>query len=365
MQNHNHHCPVCQKPQCFQGLCLECRTAKEQQQVLDMSKEEIEMQLQSIIANIEELNDWSSETHKMFTLLFTLRGISSPEIAEAAIRHKIYNPASIYYQAPTAVRDQLVLHLNQSADSLEANNILLCLAMQGDDDTLKLFHQWENNLQPWRHKLHVGPSVYAESGGWTFDKTGKRIDLIYPKCYPMVKGTGDSPVKIAGQRIDRRSCKACHGGLTNLLILDGRDPRLDFLDIPGILTVTCCLSCVMYDTIYASYTLNGDCELAPYIGEEYPIDEETLNQLADNGLILASDPVPLFYATASHDLERCTIGGYPNWVDDAIHTTCPQCHKKMRHLAQIPWSTISSDDGTMYIEICTACQKLSIQYQQT
>ena len=58
----------------------------------------------------------------------------------------------------------------------------------------------ERNPRPWRKSLYVDPSIYAQCGGWTFDKEGHRTQLNFDTCYPMVKG---EPGEATSVRIGR------------------------------------------------------------------------------------------------------------------------------------------------------------------
>ena len=88
--------------------------------------------------------------------------------------------------------------------------------------------------------LYVDPSIYTQCGGWTFDKEGRRTQLTFDTCYPMVKGVPDevSPVRIGLARED--TCPHCGWRMVDMLVLDGRDEKLAFLGLDGILTDICC-----------------------------------------------------------------------------------------------------------------------------
>ena len=61
-------------------------------------------------------------------------------------------------------------------------------AAMGDDRALETLLELEKHPRPWRKNLYVDPSIYAQCGGWTFDKEGQRMQLNFDTCYPMVKG---------------------------------------------------------------------------------------------------------------------------------------------------------------------------------
>ena len=75
-------------------------------------------------------------------------------------------------------------------------------------------------------------------------KKGIGHSSISIPAYPMVKGApGEAtPVRIGRARED--TCPHCGGRMVDMLVLDGRDERLKFLGLDGILTATCCPNCV-------------------------------------------------------------------------------------------------------------------------
>ena len=208
--------------------------------------------------------------------------------------------------------------------------------------------------------------------GWTFDKEGQKIQLNFDTCYPMVKGTtGEkSPVRIGRERED--TCPHCGGRMVDILVLDGRDERLKFLGLDGILTATCCPSCVGFlkGPAFNRFTLDGGVEVFPaelFDGAEKTdcyVSPEEYKALTENPFVLGEAPVPLFYGAACQDVN--TIGGFANWVQDAEYTTCPHCGKPMKYLAQIQWDMVfDCAEGTLYVEFCPDCHIVSMQHQQT
>ena len=153
---------------------------------------------------------------------------------------------------------------------------------------------------------------------------------------------------------------------------DGRDERLKFLGLDGILTATCCPNCVGFlkGPAFNSFTLDGGVEVFSselFDGAEKTdcyVSPEDYKALTENPFVLGKAPVPLFYGAACQDVN--TIGGFANWVQDAEYTTCPHCGKPMKYLAQIQWDTVfDCAEGTLYVEFCPDCQIVSMQHQQT
>lgn len=367
-----YYCPSCGTSLGYEGLCWKCKAEKERQDVLAWTSEQMTQKQEILIRNIKGLKNFQEPEFTDFWNLLSYRDAITPEIQRAALEAKIFYPSEIYYHAPIDVRDHLIAALLETKDSSTAGKLMSCLAMQGDDKALETLLELERNPRPWRKRLYVDPSIYAQCGGWTFDQEGHRIQLNFDTCYPMMKGTANekTPVKIG--RIREDTCPHCGGKMVDIFVLDGRDERLKFLGMDGILTATCCPNCVGFlkGLAFNHFALDGGTEVFP--SELYDDAEnmecymrpEDYKSMAENPLVLAKNPVPLFYGVANEDIN--TIGGFANWVQDWEYTTCPVCGKPMKYLAQIQWDTIMEGmEGTLYIEVCSDCKVVSIQHQQT
>ena len=364
-------CPNCKTLLGYEGLCWKCKTEQERKEVLAWTAEQVMEKQQSLLQNIHALEKMEDPEFTIFWNLLSYRDAITPDIQRKALAEGVFYPSELYYRAPEDVRDGLISVLLEVDDAHKAANVMSCLAMQGDDQALETLLELEKNPRPWRKDLYVDPSVYAQCGGWTFDKEGHRLPLNFDVCYPMVKGEpGEvSPVRIGQLRQD--TCPHCGGKMMDMLVLDGRDERLKFLGLDGILTAVCCPNCVAFSgAVFNRFNPDGGVEIFPsnlfdgaeetenyFEGEDYAL-------LSKNSLVLANKPVPLFYGTSCEDVN--TIGGFANWVQDWEYTTCPCCGKPMKYLAQIQWSTMLENmEGTLYIEVCPDCKIVSMQHQQT
>lgn len=367
-----YHCPSCGTSLGYEGLCWKCKAEKERQDVLAWTAEQILDKQQNLIRHIEKISDFHDPEYTDFWNLLCYQDAITPEIQRAALDAKVFYPSEIYYKAPEDVRDALITDLLATKDSNTAGELMCCLAMQGDDKALETLLELECNPRHWRKQLYVDPSIYAQCGSWTFDKEGNRIKLNFDTCYPMVKGRVNekTPVKIGRKRED--ICPHCGGSMIDIFVLDGRDERMKFLGIDGILTAVCCPNCVGFlkGPAFNRFTLDGGTEVFPselYDGSEKMecyVRPEDYKSITENPFVLAKAPVPLFYGTACEDIN--TIGGFANWVQDWEYTTCPVCGKSMKYLAQIQWdSMMDGTEGTLYIEFCPDCCIVSMQHQQT
>ena len=364
-----YRCPHCGTPLGYEGLCWRCRAELAREEVLAWSEAEVQEKLANVIMHAAKIADNHEPEREDFWKLLSCRGIVSPALARAALAAEVYQPEALYYQAPPDVQDELIVRLLSAEEPSEASRLMCCLAMQGDEKALEVLLELERHPRPWRQRLYADPSSYAQCGGWTFDGDGERQTLNYDVCYALEKGDPrtDGAVKLGRSRTDR--CPHCGGPLVDILVLDGRDERLRFLGIEGIITATCCPNCVCYmEAAYSHFTREGGSEpLASELlldGVENYLSAADLAALAGHQYVLGKKPVPLFYGAAWDDVS--TIGGFANWVQDWIYTTCPQCGRPMRYVAQLQWDALLDGmEGTLYVELCPHCQIVSMQHQQT
>lgn len=364
----DYKCPNCGRALGYKGLCWVCRAEEERNTVLAWTEQEMREKIAYLIENAEKLKEWGSKEYNTACRLIDYRGICPPELSWAAWKAGAFSLAKIYYRAPADVRDGLIKSLMETEDAHLAGKLMECLAMQGDDQALAVLYELERHPKPWRNRLYVDPSVYAQAGGWTFDKQGQRRTLNFDTCYPMVKGGKkmDSPVRIG--RIRKDICPQCGGKMMDMLTVDGRDERLRFLGVNGIITAVCCPNCVAFtEGSFSHFTLDGGSTPLPPKGffgtAEDDMGEEGRKQIENNPYVLGESPVPPFYESESDFVN--TIGGFASWVQDWIYMKCPDCGKPMKYLGQIHWDSLVDGDGTLYIEFCPDCQNTAIHHQQT
>ena len=365
-------CPGCGTPLGYDGLCWKCKCEQERKTALAWTPEQIAAKQKNLIQNIHRLADMEDPECTDFWQLLGYRDAITPEIQRAALAAGVFWPCEIYDRAPADVGERLIRALLSTEDSSEASNLMCCLAFQGDGRALETLLELENHPRSWRKKLYVDPSIYAQCGGWTFNKKGQRTQLNFDTCFSFVKGApGEvSPVRIGRARED--TCPHCGGRMADMLVLDGRDERLKFLGLDGILTATCCPNCVGFlkGPAFNRFTLDGGVEVFPselFDGAgkmDCYVRPEDYRSLTENPFVLGGAPMPLFYGAACDDVN--TVGGFANWVQDWEYTACPHCGKPMKYLAQIQWDTLmDGTEGTLYIEFCPDCQIVSMQHQQT
>lgn len=365
-----HTCAGCGALLPYEGLCRKCREEKQRREILAWTPEEVAHRQRALLEELPALERMDDQAERDFWALLSCWDGITPDIQRAALAQGVRSPVELFYHAPEDVRDGLIDALLQTESPGEANCLMCCVAMQGDDKALETLLELERNPRPWQESLYVPPSVYAQCGGWTFDSAGVRRMLHFETCYPLVQGEPgvDSPVRVAQPREER--CPHCGSRLVDLLVVDGREPCLHFLGVDGIIKATCCPVCTMYsEPVFSRFTLEGESTMLPFepdwvdemVKEEM---EEDYPKFTANGLALGEKRVPLFYGGNEKNIDL--LGGFADWVQDWNYTPCPDCGKPMKFLAQIQWGALlGGGEGTIYVELCPECHVTSMQYQQS
>jgi uncharacterized Zn finger protein (UPF0148 family) len=343
-----------------------------------------------------------SPAAKAFMMLLGCRGISTEKIAQAALQASAFQPAALYRDAAPDVRAHLIAQLMQhDCDSHHAWDLLLCLATAGGEDVLAAFVELENHPRRWQKKLMTLPSDVAYGGGWTVSNAAQRIELCYEQCWPLFPVTdgatpADSAVSVATPRDD--TCHHCGTRLMDILTLDGKDARLAFLQLAGVVKIPICPQCVTRSSrTIVHYAPDGASrmEVVPFEAAAKPpfwkrwrrkgtredaSDEDDASDAteklsgdqyaaltAPKTFALAQQPAPLFFARANRTEALITLGGFPAWVAASNNYYCPDCNCLMYYFAGVPWDGPSeysnSEMGTMlYFMICQDCRVIAMQY---
>ena len=375
-----HLCPKCgENTIYFDGICHSCSQRQRRDEILNLSADEVEAMILKITDRIDEIEKWD-EICNDFWALFSLLDIHDPRIARAAAAKEIYYPPELYFGAPDDVKYALIAKLNSLEDNSKnvLNHLLCALAWQGGEQTAELFYELYKNPRPWRKKLYVGTEFYAKIGGWTFDETGERKSLVFDKCLTAVRikdgeiasqdanlnsnQNADEPVQI-GEPTGQK-CEFCGCEILDMLRLKATDPRLAFLNLKHDAIFCCCLTCVGSVRYFCKRGSDGEIELS-HDGEGFDesyFSQEDFARLCGMKFKLGSEVSPFYGCFSELDT---TVGGYPQWVQDAEYLTCPSCDGTMKHLAQIPFGEMIQGEGVIYVQICQKCEVLGGCFQCT
>ncbi len=361
-----HQCERCGTGIGFQGVCWRCTSKEKREGYEQLTSEQIQVKLQAVIARIDEIDKWQDISYDFMAIL-AYHQVDLSAVAETALKHNLYYPGELYRDAPEHVQDELIQRLLQpDCSSHDAGSIMLCLAAAGGEKVEQIFAKLEKEPLPWRSKLYVGPAIYAQQSGWGFNQKDQPIKLHYDKCFAFMPGGEGDPAAEAGKLLNEY-CPDCGCQMIDILRLDGQDERFSFLDVNGKLAIPACPNCCsLMETQFLHYNREGKCtSLAreSEIEENY-VSEEELQALGQIKLSLTAESVPKYYARGGDEV--ITIGGLPEWIQDAQFDRCPDCSEWMTFLAAVPWSALfDNSEGTLYIEHCPECRTIGMCHQQT
>ena len=172
----------------------------------------------------------------------------------------------------------------------------------------------------------------------------------------------DEPVRIG--RPTRQKCEFCGCEMLDMLRLKADEPRLAFLNLKHDAIFRCCPTCIGSVVYFCKRGADGEIELS-YKGEGFTESyflQEDMTRLCDLRFKLGGEVSPFYGCFDELDV---TVGGYPQWVQDAEYLSCHSCGGTMKHLAQIPFGELVQGEGVIYVQICEKCEVLGGCFQCT
>lgn len=172
----------------------------------------------------------------------------------------------------------------------------------------------------------------------------------------------DGPVQIG--RPTGQKCEFCGCEILDMLRLKATDPRLAFLNLKHDAIFRCCSTCVGSVIYFCKCGADGEpqmhCEGEGM--EKSYFSQQDMARLSCMKFKLSGEVSPFYGCFSELDV---TVGGYPQWVQDAAYLSCPSCGGTMKHLAQIPFGELVQGEGVIYVQICEKCEVLGGCFQCT
>lgn len=172
----------------------------------------------------------------------------------------------------------------------------------------------------------------------------------------------DEPVRIG--RPTGQKCEFCGCEMLDMLLLKADEPRLAFLNLKHDAIFRCCPTCVGSVMYFCKRGADGEIELScegEGMEKSY-FSQQDLARLSGMKFKLGGEVSPFYGCFDELDM---TVGGYPQWVQDAAYLACPSCGGTMKHLAQIPFGELVQGEGIIYVQICEKCEVLGGCFQCT
>lgn len=172
----------------------------------------------------------------------------------------------------------------------------------------------------------------------------------------------DEPVRI-GEPTGQK-CEFCGCEMLDMLRLKADEPRLAFLNLKHDAIFRCCPTCVGSVMYFCKRGADGEMELScegEGMEKSY-FSQQDMTRLSGMKFKLGGEVSPFYGCFSELDV---TVGGYPQWVQDAAYLSCPSCGGTMKHLAQIPFGELVQGEGVIYVQICEKCEVLGGCFQCT
>ena len=172
----------------------------------------------------------------------------------------------------------------------------------------------------------------------------------------------DEPVRIG--RPTGQKCEFCGCEMLDMLRLKADEPRLAFLNLKHDAIFRCCPTCVGSVMYFCKRGADGELQMqceGEGMEKSY-FSQQDMARLSCMKFKLSGEVSPFYGCFSELDV---TVGGYPQWVQDAAYLSCPSCGGTMKHLAQIPFGELVQGEGVIYVQICEKCEVLGGCFQCT
>ncbi|KAB1947704.1 hypothetical protein F8271_04060 [Micromonospora sp. ALFpr18c] len=273
-------------------------------------------------------------------------------------------PATLYRAADAGVVRRVIERIDDGQSTDDLNNLLLILAHTAHPLAESALRRWSTHPPAGADQLHVGALSYALEGGWTLDPTGDRRDLCGDTAYRLV--LRDEPRRVGGP-----TCPWCAAPLWVAADLDTTEPAigaaLAHTRWSGRLVFETCHNCACYTTLYSQVTPGGGATWwagntrPSYLPPETAVPEDPPTQTSVPGPALASP-----YQSSAWDRGGSTLGGRPDWIQDAEHPDCPDCGQPMDYVGLIGGADLDDlGEGAYYLHLHQPCGFTAVNYQQS
>ena len=180
--------------------------------------------------------------------------------------------------------------------------------------------------------------------------------------YEGANQNADEPVQIG--KPTGQKCEFCGCEMLDMLRLKADEPQLAFLNLKRDAIFRCCPTCVGSVMYFCKCGADGEpqihCEGEGM--EKSYFSQQDMTRLSGMKFKLGGEVSPFYGCFSELDT---TVGGYPQWVQDAAYLSCPSCGGTMKHLAQIPFGELVQGEGIIYVQICEKCEVLGGCFQCT
>ncbi|MET8086523.1 hypothetical protein [Micromonospora sp. NPDC005237] len=272
-------------------------------------------------------------------------------------------PAKLYRAADADVVRRVIEQVDSGRTPDRLNHLLMVLAHSAHPSAESALRRWTPQPPAGSGELYVNALRYAHEGGWTVGSDGRRRDLCGNTAYRWV-------MRETAPGADRPGCPWCASPLWVAADLDTTDAAiaaaLAHTGWSGRLVIETCHFCACYTTLYSHVIPAGGATWwagntrPSYLPDaDEPEDPPTLAPVL--GQALASP-----YQVSAWNQGGSTLGGRPEWIQDAEHADCPGCGEPMDYVGLIAGADLDDyGEGAYYLHLHQPCGFAAVNYQQS
>jgi hypothetical protein len=272
----------------------------------------------------------------------------------------VYHPYSLYWAADDDLQRQVVAAIEAGAGSgLKLNRLLLVLAHTRGPVAAAALRRWRDHPPRGMDKLHVNAADYAYEGGWEIGPDNTR-ELCGQAAYALVPDGEQQPVA-------DQTCPWCGSPLWAVLDVDTADTdvaaALAHTGWTGRLRIVTCHKCACFQTIFAEITGDGTARWSAHSHRPDYLHEGA--EAPPTTRLLPDGRRPSAYLASAWNRGGSTLGGHPDWIDDAYYPACPGCRTSMHYVGLANGADLYDGEGAYYLFIHTPCQLAAVTYHQS
>ena len=274
-------------------------------------------------------------------------------------------PPFIYLGADDSAQGELVDAIDRgfAGNRSDLNHALLALANAGGEKAEVAFRRWNDHPPPGAQDLNVPVVDYTIEAGWTLAPAAGRRYLCSQSAFSL-----DVKVASLGQE-PNSTCPFCRSPLWVVFDLNLSDKRvhsaLSHTGWIGRLRVLTCQFCACYGPLFSDVRSDGTSgwsemsQRPAYLPASAPA-----NPAQPLFSVGAERPSP--YMASAWDRGGSTLGGFPEWIDDAAYLKCARCGEMMDYVALVGGADIAElGEGAYYVSLHARCSLAGVSYQQS
>ncbi len=270
-------------------------------------------------------------------------------------------PATLYRAADVDVVHRIIERVDGGRTPEQLNHLLVILAHTAHPLAVNAMRRWSTEPPRGADQLHVNALDYAHEGGWTVTPDGNRRELCGGIAYQWV-------MREAPRRAGDASCPWCTSPLWIAADLDTAEPAvgaaLAHTGWSGRLLIETCYFCACYTTLYSQVTPTGSTTW--WSGNTRPSFLGSAEPEEPPAVAPVVGPTRLSpYQASAWGRGGSTLGGWPDWIQDAEHAGCPGCGQPMDYVGLVGGADLHDyGEGAYYLHLHQPCGFAAVNYQQ-